>query len=125
MMSYGWPIFWTAVGGFAVAQVVTWHDVDNVSHAEARAFLNQQTHFDSYILGDKVQCRLTKYDDIRGVMFTGTRADGSTFKAMVCPQMQLVVDIPNQPDDPLDVVPNTKSLWWPIEHHYISYITKG
>jgi hypothetical protein len=124
-MSKGLAVLCVAVVAFGVTQCVIWNDVDNVNRDEARAFLNTQDQFDSYVLGPEVQCVKTKHDDKRGIMFIGTNADGTTFDAIVCPSMKLVEEIPNQPDDPLDVIRNERSLFWPREGFYIRAIPEN
>ncbi len=110
--------FWTTV--------IYFPDLDSVSRSEARAYLNTRTDFETYILhDDPVRCVYNKYTQTWGIQFTGINADGSEFEAVVCPMSTPGRrEIPNQPDDPLDVVPNYEQDWWFHEYHHIMRLPK-
>jgi hypothetical protein len=119
-----WLIF--GFVALVVWQVVFfWPDFDVATRSEARVFLNAQTDFETYILGDEALCNRTKYEEIWGIQFTGIRADGTEFQAVVCPSNTLKmggIPIPNQEWDPLDVAPNVERPIWPREVFYIAKI---
>lgn len=96
-------------------------DLDQVSRAEARMYLNTRTDFETYELhDDPVRCVYNKYTETWGIQFTGTNTDGSTFEAVVCPMSTPGWrEIPNQPDDPLDVKPNYEQDWWFHEYYHV------
>lgn len=114
----GMAIVFAVMGAIGLTMCTTGKDAHNVSRDEARVFLNAQTDFVTYELGAEVLCYENKYDEGWGTVFTGTRADGTTFQEIVCAKAIYVVEGPNQADDPLDVRSNRESLFIPQSSYY-------
>jgi len=94
-------------------------DAQNVTHAEAREFLNADTYFVTYTLGDEVPCYSNKYDEGWGIRFTATRAvDGAVVDAIVCSRAVYVTHGENQADDPLNVISDQESHFIPLSDMY-------
>lgn len=94
-------------------------DAQNVSHDEARAFLNASTEFDTYTLGDKVACYSTKYDEGWGIRFNATPVVGEgSVDGIVCSRAVFVTHGENQKDDPLGVISDQESHMIPLSDMY-------